>query len=144
MDTTQNYDQEGPYSMVRSGAHSWQRQEVGLVPMGIDIETGSIFQEPYDLLSTLAPAPYTNTATVVFRKEGDEDNVTSFLKYELSPSVNICLEMKDMFPEYSWQHDFDVSQHVTGLTVWYYIPDSTISVSFKLSKSLKISDLRSQ
>ncbi|TLD03339.1 uncharacterized protein PgNI_12358 [Pyricularia grisea] len=132
MDTTQNYDQEGPYSMVRSGAHSWQRQEVGLVPVGIDIETGSIFQEPYDLLSTLAPAPCTNTATVVFRKEGDEDNITSFLKYELSPSVNICLEMKDMFPEYSWQHDFDVSQHVTGLTVWYYIPDSTISVSFKL------------
>ncbi|TLS21437.1 uncharacterized protein PpBr36_10426 [Pyricularia pennisetigena] len=154
MDTTQNYDQEGPYSMVRSGAHSWQRQEVGLVPMGIDIETGSIaaplcqsntwpiirstnwnlkaLQEPSDLLSTLAPAPYTNTATVVFRKEGDEDDITSFLKYELSPSVNVCLEMKDMFPEYSWQHDFDVSQHVTGLTVWYYIPDSTISVSFKL------------
>lgn len=90
MDTTQNYDQEGPYSMVRSGAHSWQRQEVGLVPMGIDIETGSIaaplcqsntwpiigstnwnlkaLQEPSDLLLTLAPAPYTNTATVVFSK----------------------------------------------------------------------------
>ncbi|ELQ33216.1 hypothetical protein OOU_Y34scaffold00982g6 [Pyricularia oryzae Y34] len=154
MDTTQNYHQEGPYSMVRSGAHSWQRQELGLVPMSIEIETGSLtapicqsntwpiigstnwnlkpFQEPSDLLSTLAPAPYTNTATAVFRKEGDEDDITSFLKYELLPSINVCLEMKDMFAEYSWQYDFDVSQHVTGLTVWYYIPDSTISVSFKL------------